>query len=131
MKIKYESVTGEVIEIETSNYIGDVIIKIEKETYNSNRRETRRHNSIENMEEQGIQFQDKNTDIYKTFDRKETNKNLYNALDKLLPQQKRLIQKVYYHNMSIAQIARDEGVSETAIRNRLNKIYKKLKKILS
>ena len=131
MKIKYESATGEVIEIETSNYIGDVIIKIEKETYNSNRRETRRHNSIENMEEQGIQFQDKNTDIYKTFNRKETNKNLYNALDKLLPQQKRLIQKVYYHNMSIAQIARDEGVSETAIRNRLNKIYKKLKKFLS
>ncbi|HBC96081.1 MAG TPA: sigma-70 family RNA polymerase sigma factor [Clostridium sp.] len=131
MKIKYESATGEVIEIETSNYIGDVIIKIEKETYNSNRRETRRHNSIENMEEQGIQFQDKNTDIYKTFNRKETNKNLYNALDKLLPQQKRLIQKVYYRNMSIAQIARDEGVSETAIRNRLNKIYKKLKKFLS
>ena len=130
MNIKYEFLTGEIIEIEVSDDIAEVAIEIERDTYNSNRRETRRHNSIEDMEGQGLQFDDKGVAVATIVEEKETNEALQNALDKLLPQQKELVQKVFFQGMSIAQIARAEGVNEAAIRNRLNKIYKKLKNIL-
>ena len=130
MNIKYEFLTGEIIEIEVSDDIAEVAIEIERDTYNSNRRETRRHNSIEDMEGQGLQFDDKGVAVTTIVEEKETNEALHNALDKLLPQQKELVQKVFFQGMSIVQIARAEGVNEAAIRNRLNKIYKKLKNIL-
>ncbi len=127
MNIKYEFVTGEIIEIQISDHIAEIVIEIERDTYNSNRRETRRHNSIEHMQGRGLQFSDKGASVIAIVEEKETNEALHNMLDKLLPQQKELVQKVFFQGMSITQIARDEGVSETAIRNRLNKIYKKLK----
>jgi RNA polymerase sigma factor (sigma-70 family) len=131
MKIKYEFVTGEIIELDVTEDIGEIVIEIERDTYNSNRRETRRHNSLEEMNNQGLQFKDNEADILSIVEEKETNEGLYNVLDKLLPQQKELIFKVFFKDMSIIDIARSEGVSEAAIRNRLKKIYKKLKKILN
>ena len=44
MNIKYEFITGEVVEIEVPDYMGEVSIEIEKQDYNLNRKETRRHN---------------------------------------------------------------------------------------
>lgn len=130
MNIKYEFLTGETLEIEVSDEIAEVAIEIERETYNSNRRETRRHNSIEDMQSLGVQFKDIESDTANMVEEKENKETLHNALDKLLPQQKELVQKVFFQGMSIVQIARAEGVNEAAIRNRLNKIYKKLKNIL-
>jgi RNA polymerase sigma factor (sigma-70 family) len=57
-------------------------------------------------------------------------KQLNVAIQTLLPQQKTLLDSVYVKKVTIAEIARREGVTEGAIRDRLRKIYKKLKKIL-
>ena len=92
MNIKYEFITGEVVEIEVPDYMGEVSIEIEKQDYNLNRKETRRHNSIEVMEEQGSQFKDYRIDILDEIEEKEINDELHKALDKLLPQQKELIE---------------------------------------
>ena len=54
-----------------------------------------------------------------------------NAIKTLLPNQQDLVKKVFYKNMKLVDIAAHEGVTEAAIRSRLNKIYKKLKKILN
>ena len=130
MNIKYEFVTGEVIEIEVSNSIGEVSIEIDKGIYNSNRKETRRHNSIELMGEQGIQLKDYKIDVLNEVEEKETNQKLYEVLDKLLPQQKYLILEIFIKEKPIVKIASEQGVTEAAIRNRLKKIYKKLKYFL-
>ena len=61
----------------------------------------------------------------------ETTDEVKNAIKNLLPSQQDLIEKVFYKNMKLVDIAAQEGVTEAAIRNRLNKIYKKLKKVLS
>lgn len=50
------------------------------------------------------------------------------ALSQLTDKQKDTIIKKFYRNMTNVQIAAEEGVSETAIRNRLTKIYATLKK---
>ena len=52
------------------------------------------------------------------------------AIQELLPQQQDLVFKVFYQDRSIISIADEEGVSEAAVRNRLKKIYAKLKKLL-
>lgn len=52
------------------------------------------------------------------------------AMELLLPQQKELLKKVYQDGWTSSQIAREEGVTEAAIRNRLKKIHEKIKKYL-
>lgn len=50
------------------------------------------------------------------------------ALSSLTESQKSTICKKFYRKMTNVAIAAEEGVSEAAIRNRLKKIYEKLKK---
>ena len=131
MNIKYEFVTGEKLEIEVNEDIAGISIEIERKTCKSERRETRRHNSIDSMEEAGFQFKDINGDIEVKVEEAETTDEVKSAIKTLLKSQQDLIEKVFYKNMKIVDIAASEGVTEAAIRNRLNKIYRKLKKILN
>ena len=131
MNITYEFVTGEKLEIEVNEDIAGISIEIERKTCKSERRETRRHNSIDSMEEAGFQFKDINGDIEVKVEEAETTDEVKSAIKTLLKSQQDLIEKVFYKNMKIVDIAASEGVTEAAIRNRLNKIYRKLKKILN
>ena len=131
MNITYEFVTGEKLEIEVNEDIASVSVEIERNIYKSERRETRRHNSIDNMEKAGVQFEDINDDIEIKVEEAETTEEVKNAIKDLIPSQQDLIEKVFYKNMKLVDIAANEGVTEAAIRSRLNKIYKKLKKILN
>ena len=54
---------------------------------------------------------------------------LYCAMESLSPAQRELVLKVFFEKVRVADIARAEGVTEAAIRNRLQKIYARLKKI--
>ncbi|WP_035288048.1 sigma-70 family RNA polymerase sigma factor [Clostridium sp. KNHs214] len=128
--IKYEFATGEVIEIEVPAEVEEVIIEIEKIEYNKNRAETRRHNSIADMEEQGFQFKDKSSDIEAIAENNEELKALYAAMDKLLPQQQELIKKVYFEEKSLTEIAREEGINKSSVHKRLERIKGQLKKYL-
>lgn len=131
MKIRYEFVTGEVVEIEVSEGFAELSATIDKEIFNSDRKETRRHNSIDGMHEAGVQLADPTADMAATTEEVNRNEKLYNAINQLLPRQKDLVWKVYFEEMSLVEIARDENVTEAAIRNRLKKIYKKLEKSMS
>lgn len=55
-------------------------------------------------------------------------KKLDEAIGSLLPQQKELFKKVYVDRRTNTDIAAEEGVTEAAIRNRLEKMYKQLRK---
>jgi RNA polymerase sigma-70 factor (ECF subfamily) len=130
MKLKYEFVTGETVEIEVSEAIGKVLTGIDKEAKNSDRRETRRHHSIDALTELGVQLAATGEELAVTVEVRETREALRQALDALLPQQRNLLRKIYFQNKSISEIAREEGVYESAIRNRLSKTLKRIKKNL-
>ncbi len=53
---------------------------------------------------------------------------LREAIKKLTPKQQLTIQKIFYEGMNNSELAQEEGVSETAIRHRLIKIYTNLRK---
>lgn len=66
--------------------------------------------------------------LIQSMDAAEHEDKLKVAIETLQPQQKALIQKVFYENRTNVDIAAEEGVSEAAIRNRLKKIYANLAK---
>lgn len=130
MKIKYEFLSGEVVEVDVPNNIGEISIELDRKIYNRDQTETRRHNSVENMQEQGIQIADESVDVVSIIEKQETNQALDKALDKLLPQQRELIQKVFFEERTMADVAREEGVSSKAIQDRVNKIKARLRKLV-
>jgi len=127
MKVKYEFLTGEIVEVEVPNDIGEVSIELGRDTYNSDRRETRRHNSVEKLQAQGIQMADGSVDLVSIIEKKETREALFDALDRLLPQQRELIQKVFFEGRSMVTVAEELGITKQACNGRLNKIYQRLK----
>lgn len=52
------------------------------------------------------------------------------AIEKLQPQQKELLIRVYWNNELQKDIAAEEGVTEKAISNRMKRIINSLKKFL-
>lgn len=130
MKIKYEFLTGETVEIEMPETIGKVLTGIDKEAQNSDRRETRRHHSLDALAELGVQLAAASEEPTDLVEARETREALRKALNKLAPQQRQLLQKLYFEGKTIAEIAREEGVAPQSVHDRLSRIYNRLRKIL-
>ncbi len=73
---------------------------------------------------------DQNADVELIVEIIEEHEFLQLAIDKLLPQQQELIREIHFKDVAIADLARSCGVTEGAIRDRLRKAYKQLKKYL-
>lgn len=93
------------------------------------RKETRRHSSIENLSEMGVDFistDDIESAVFKNLDIQ----IVRNAMSQLLPVQQELIQKVYFEEIKISEIAKTYGISHQAVSNRIKNILIKIKKLL-
>lgn len=130
MKIEYKFVDGTVAEVEVDGSLGEFMLELKKEGDRAERKETRRHMSLDGMDFEGELFvsveDTEGTAIFR-----DDMGRLARALDRLSLEQRNLVLKVYFNETQVADIAREEGVSEAAVRNRLKKIYAKLKKILN
>ena len=80
-------------------------------------------NFIDNVE-------DKTVDVDKLVEAGMMIKELYKALDGLNTEERDLLEKIFFKEESIREIARDENISHVAIQKRRNKILNKLKEIL-
>ena len=95
------------------------------------RRETRRHQPLERSMASGFDIIDESTDIEEATLRKIDAEKLRQALQMLEPQQKWLLEQIFLKGKSKVEIARELGVWKTAISNRLQKIYRRIKKFLN
>lgn len=129
MKIRYEFVNGEIVEVEVEDGLGALLLEFDRLERNNNQTETRRHASLSGMDYEGAFF-DAGVDVDQEVRHRLSCTELHHALQKLSPSQKKLVQKVFLMDQRLVELARTEGVSEAAIRNRLKKIYAKLKKYL-
>lgn len=120
---------NETITIEVPEGDYDILIEFDRLERNVNQKETRRHASLEAFNLDGNLFPS-DVDVEAECIQNEEYEALHKAIDQLLPQQQELIKKVFFEKRTIISIAREEGVGESAIRDRLNRIYKKLKEIL-
>ena len=129
MKVRYEFVTGEVSEIEVEENLGELLVDLERQEYNNDHKETRRHTSLDGMEYEG-EFFVSDVDTAGEVEWREEIARLFAAMDRLSPKQRELIHKVFFEDMKIVDIAREEGVSHVAVLDRLKRIYQKIKNYL-
>lgn len=96
-----------------------------------NRAETRRHVSLDQIMDNGMNFVDYSTpDLEDILDANDLSRTFEDALSILTLNQKWLIEQIYYFGRSKGEIAEELGIDKSAISHRLRKIYKKLKEIL-
>ena len=129
MKIKYHFVNCDIQEIEVSETWGSVMLELERQEYNGNHRETRRHASLDayNLDDNLLPSGE---DIPAEYERKEDEVSIHRAISQLLPEQQRLIRQIFFDGITPSEIARSEGVDKSAISHRLTRALKKLKRFL-
>lgn len=133
MKFKFKFVKGEPVEEEVHLHedIEKEITNFDKYVEYRERTETRTENRDKRSLDE-IQTGDETIpDVSFVVERSEEIAAVRRAWLKLLPRQQELLKKIYIDERTIVDVAREEGVTEAAIRDRLNRIYQKLKKILS
>jgi len=129
MKYQYKSVTGN-NEIEVNDDWSRVLLDLDNEETNSDRKHSRRNPvSLEGAEYEGEWFAD-GTDLLADLIEAESLERLRAALAQLTPAQRELVEQVYFNGIPPSEIARRGGVDKSAISHRLELIYKKLKNIL-
>lgn len=129
MKITYEFVTGEISEVEVDERLGGMLLDLDRQQYNNDQKETRRHVSLDGMDYEGELFASAE-DTEGEAERREDMARLFSAMEVLSPDQRELVEKVYFEDRKITDIAHEEGVSHVAIVRRLNRIFEKLRKNL-
>ena len=129
MKYEYKTVT-ENITIEVDEHFHDILIALDNEAYNSDRKHERRHPvSLDDADYEGEWFSD-GTDILSDLIRKESHVRLHAAISKLTPNQQALIHQIFYEGVSPSDVAKRDGIDKSAISHRIALVYKRLKKIL-
>ena len=100
-----------------------------KPTFNKNQAETRRHVLLSALDPEERYFADE-MDVLSEIIREERYEELRNAVEKLEPQQKELIRRIFWEDEKQVDIAREQNVSKPALVGRMKRIYAALKKIL-
>lgn len=126
MKVRYEFTNGEISEIEVDDSLGELLLDFDRQEYNNDHKETRRHISLNGMDYEGELFLSSADTEAEVFRREELAR-LMGAMEALSPAQRELVRRVYFENEKISEIAREEGVSHVAIHDRLKRIYQKIK----
>jgi len=127
MIIRYKFATGETLEIETTKEWVTVIEELDREEYNIDRKETRRHCSLEayNLDDALLPS---DSDVLAEVLDNEERQQVETAISKLNPRQQMLIRQVFFEGHGYTSIARNEDLDESAVRHAVERALKKLKK---
>lgn len=148
MKIKYTyQFNNEQITIDVDEELYDVLVELDRQEYNIDHKETRRHISFDSYE--GIDnqsgenprlsrdaFEFRNgicldgTELFSSLERDYAQAHIRAAVGKLSPAQRELIAAIYFQGMTVSNFAKRAGVDHSAISHRLKTAYKQLKKYL-
>lgn len=128
MKTKYEFAT-ETVEIEVTDDWGAILVDLDRQEYNINHKETRRHCSLDayNLDNTLLPS---DVDVLRDILEAEDKERLYSAIAKLEQRQQKLIRQVFFEGHSYTDIARAEGIDESAVRHATTRALKKMKKFL-
>lgn len=118
------------IDVEVMEEFAAAYMEMEHRENLINRKETRRHQSLDKSLEHGFDIADSSADTYEQAERKERTDKLYKAIALLSPEQQKLLRQVYFEYIPQTEIAKREGVTKKAINNRLARILARLKKYL-
>ena len=129
--IKYKFADGTTSTVEVSDELHAVHLEIVQQEKRNHGRETRRHTSLYYFTDTGIDFEDKRTDSpFESYIRKENIASIRKAISMLTPKRQELVYKVFFLGKSFSAIARETGVSKSAVSRQMQTVYKHLRKYL-
>jgi len=129
IKIMVDDKTAKVLESLDEQSRHEYIL-LEHEIDLQERRETRRHQSLEKSLEKGHDFVSNALTPDEKYIKEETCRELFNALATLSEDQKWLIQEVYFKGRRQVEIAKELGIQKSSLNDRLSRALKKLKNFL-
>ena len=127
---RYHFSNGETISIDVSNDWGEILIDLDRQEYNNNHKETRRHYSLEGKVYEGMDYAVEDSGLEALFAGPTDEERLRAAIQKLDPDQQAMIRAIYFEGVSVNDYAARMGVTQSAISHRLQTVKKKLKKLL-
>ena len=129
VKITYRFADGHMEELEVEPEVAETLKELDRQEYNSNQKESRRHVTFDVSEELAwLAVEDQR--LARLLGGVTDEEMLYDAIGELNPKQQELIFLVFFKNISISEIARRSGVSQPAISQRVQTAINKLKKLL-
>ena len=129
MKIQYKFAT-ETISIDVPDDWGEILIDLDRQEYNNDHKETRRHYSLEGKVYEGMDYAAEDSGLEALFAGPTDEERLRAAIQKLDPDQQTMIRAIYFERVSVNDYAARMGVTQSAISHRLQTVKKKLKKLL-
>lgn len=129
MKIQYKFAT-ETISIDVPDDWGEILIDLDRQEYNNDHKETRRHYSLEGKVYEGMDYAVEDPGLEALFAGPTDEERLRAAIQKLAPDQQAMIRAIYFEGVSVNDYAARMGVTQSAISHRLQTVKKKLKKLL-
>ena len=131
MKVKYEFLTGEVVEVEVDDSVGEMIVELDRVEYNNDHKETRRHCTLSVKGDDGHWLVDNenNPDNFVP-EQEEVDCKLKKALDSLTENQRDVVIAVHFMDLSLTDYAARRGISKQSAHERLVGAMKKMKKVL-
>ena len=129
--IKYKFADGTTNEVEVTEDIYLIHLELLQQEKRNHWKETRRHTSLYYFTDMGIDFEDKRTESpLDLYIRKENIASVRKAMLCLTDKRRELIKLAYFQEMSFRAIAKEKGLSKSAISQRMKTIYKHLRKHL-
>ena len=129
MKIQYKFAT-ETISIDVPDDWGEILIDLDRQEYNNNHKETRRHYSLEGKVYEGMDYAVEDPGLEALFAGPTDEERLRAAIQKLAPDQQAMIRAIYFDGVSVNDYAARMGVTQSAVSHRLQTVKKKMKKLL-
>ena len=127
---RYHFSNGETVFIEIPDDWGEILIDLDRQEYNNNHKETRRHYSLEGKVYEGMDYAVEDPGLEALFADSTDEERLRAAIQKLDPDQQAMIRAIYFEGVSVNDYAARMGVTQSAISHRLQTVRKKLKKLL-
>lgn len=118
-------------DVEVTEEFAAQYAEMEHREFLINRKETRRHQSLDKSMEHGFDAADPNDNVFEQVEQRLWTEKLYKAIAALSPEQQELLRQVYFEYIPQTKIAEQEGVTKKAINNRLARILQRLKKFLN
>lgn len=127
---RYHFSNGETVSIEIPGDWGEILIGLDRQEYNNDHKETRRHYSLESKVYEGMDYAVEDPGFEALFADPTDEERLHAAIRQLSPDQQEMVQAIYFENISVNDYAARLGVTQSAISHRLQTMKEKLKRLL-
>lgn len=127
--IRYTFADGHTEEIEVADEFAEQYAELEHRDKLVERKETRRHQSLDKSMEHGFDVPDLRVDIQAEIERRELSEQLKTALHTLTDRQRTVFLRYALDGLSFREIGEETGVAKNVVREHYYAAIKKLKKL--